>query len=88
MAQPGRGAWAGRHREPPLPTGPLLSPCWSPAAPLCPPGLQFVAKRAHSTGGVVHSADLAGVQVGQKDMTKGAFAVWQDLLQKRVRPNC
>lgn len=33
----------------------------------------------------MRSADLAGVQVGEKDMTKGAFAVWQDLLQKKVQ---
>lgn len=43
---------------------------------------QFVAKRC--TSGVVRAVDLATAQVGQKDMTKGAFAVWQDLLQKRV----
>ncbi|GAB4820762.1 hypothetical protein N2152v2_007808 [Parachlorella kessleri] len=44
--------------------------------------LQFVAKRC--VGGLIKSCDLSGVQVGQKDMTKGAFAVWQDLLQKKA----
>ena len=41
-----------------------------------------MAKRC--VGGLIKSGDLSGVQVGQKDMTKGAFAVWQDLLQKKA----
>lgn len=47
---------------------------------------QFVAKRC-TAHGAIRSGDLAGVQVGQKDMTQGAFAVWQDLLQKKVKGN-
>ena len=43
--------------------------------------VQFLAKKQSS----VRLGDLAGLAVGQKDMTKGAFAVWTELLQKRVR---
>lgn len=42
---------------------------------------QFLAKKQS----VVRQADLAGLGVGQKDMTKGAFQVWTELLQKKVR---
>ena len=44
------------------------------------PAVQFLAKKQSS----VRLGDLAGLAVGQKDMTKGAFAVWTELLQKRV----
>ncbi len=43
--------------------------------------LQFLAKKQSS----VRQADLQGLRVGQKDMTKGAFAMWTELLQKKVR---
>ncbi len=49
-----------------------------------PPHLQFLAKKQS----VVRQADLAGLGVGQKDMTKGAFQVWTELLQKKVRTKC
>lgn len=48
---------------------------------LSPPCLQFLAKKQR----IVRQADLAGLGVGQKDMTKGAFQVWTELLQKKVR---
>lgn len=41
---------------------------------------QFLAKKQS----MVRQADLAGLGVGQKDMTKGAFQVWTELLQKKV----
>ncbi|PRW55958.1 chromosome transmission fidelity 18-like protein [Chlorella sorokiniana] len=44
--------------------------------------LQFLAKKQS----VVRQADLAGLGVGQKDMTKGAFQVWTELLQKKKAP--
>lgn len=47
----------------------------SPARPS-----QFLSKKQS----VVRQADLAGLGVGQKDMTKGAFQVWTELLQKKV----
>jgi hypothetical protein len=46
--------------------------------PVC---LQFLARRQSA----VRVSDLAGVTMGQKDMSKGAFAVWTDLLQTKVR---
>ncbi|KAL4457647.1 hypothetical protein ABPG75_012512 [Micractinium tetrahymenae] len=44
--------------------------------------LQFLSKRQAA----VRQADLQGLRVGQKDMTKGAFQVWTELLQKRKAP--
>lgn len=43
--------------------------------------LQFLAKRQR----LVRQRDVAGLNLGQKDMTKGAFQVWGELLQKKVR---
>ena len=67
----------------PLPayTGLPLDSAPRPALPY--PALQFLSKRQAA----VRQADLAGLRVGQKDMTKGAFQVWAELLQKRVRPS-
>ncbi|EFN58850.1 hypothetical protein CHLNCDRAFT_50360 [Chlorella variabilis] len=42
----------------------------------------FLAKKQS----VVRQADLQGLRVGHKDMTKGAFAVWTELLQKKKSP--
>ncbi len=41
--------------------------------------LQFLSKKQK----VVRQMDLSGLGVGQKDMTKGAFQVWGELLQKK-----
>lgn len=42
--------------------------------------LQFLARK----GRPIKLADLAGLSIGQKDISKGAFAIWQDLLQIKV----
>ena len=42
--------------------------------------LQFLARK----GRPIKVADLAGLSIGQKDISKGAFAIWQDLLQIKV----
>lgn len=42
--------------------------------------LQYLAKRKHS----ICSADLAGLQCGQKDISKSAFAMWQQLFLEKV----
>ena len=49
----------------------------------CMNTLQFLSKRQK----IVRQVDVAGVGVGQKDMTKGAFQVWGELLQKKKAPN-
>ena len=43
--------------------------------------LQFLARRQKD----VRAADVAHQQVGQKDITRSAFAVWQELFWQRVR---
>lgn len=42
--------------------------------------LQFLARK----GRPIKLADLAGLSIGQKDINKGAFTIWQDLLQIKV----
>lgn len=42
--------------------------------------LQFLARK----GRPIKVADLAGLSIGQKDINKGAFTIWQDLLQIKV----
>lgn len=42
--------------------------------------LQFLARK----GQPIRVADLTGLHVGQKDINKGAFTIWQDLLQDKV----
>ena len=42
--------------------------------------LQFLARK----GRPIKVADLAGLSIGQKDISKGAFTIWQDLLQIKV----
>lgn len=42
--------------------------------------LQFLAHKRRP----IKVADLAGLSIGQKDISKGAFAIWQDLLQIKV----
>ena len=42
--------------------------------------LQFLSKRQK----LVRQRDVAGLGLGQKDMTKGAFQVWGELLQIKV----
>ena len=42
--------------------------------------LQFLARK----GRPIKVADLTGLHVGQKDISKGAFTIWQDLLQDKV----
>lgn len=42
--------------------------------------LQFLARK----GRPIKVADLAGLSIGQKDINKGAFKIWQDLLQIKV----
>lgn len=44
--------------------------------------LQFLAKR----GGRIKTADITSLNMGQKDMTKGAFAVWTQLFSTKVNP--
>jgi hypothetical protein len=34
---------------------------------------------------LVRQQDVVSAWVGQKDMTQGAFAIWQDLVQRKVR---
>lgn len=43
--------------------------------------LQFLAR----AGRRIRPADVTGLNIGLKDMTKGAFAVWNQLLSTRVR---
>lgn len=45
--------------------------------------LQFIAKRQR----IVRQTDLVGLGLGQKDMTKGAFQVWGEVLQKKKTPH-
>jgi len=47
----------------------------------CMNTLQFLAKRQR----LVRHRDVTGLGMGQKDMTKGAFQVWGELLQIKVR---
>ena len=42
--------------------------------------LQFLARK----GRPIKVSDLTGLHVGQKDINKGAFTIWQDLLQDKV----
>ena len=42
--------------------------------------LQFLARR----GTRIRVADIKGLNVGQKDMTKGAFSIWTELLSTKV----
>ena len=42
--------------------------------------LQFLARR----GTRIRVADITGLNVGQKDMTKGAFSIWTELLSTKV----
>ena len=42
--------------------------------------LQFLARK----GRPIKVADLAGLSIGQKDISKGAFTIWQDLVQIKV----
>lgn len=42
--------------------------------------LQFLARK----GQPIRVTDLTGLHVGQKDINKGAFTIWQDLLQDKV----
>lgn len=42
--------------------------------------LQFLARK----GRPIKVADLNGLSIGQKDISKGAFSIWQDLLQIKV----
>ena len=49
--------------------------------------LQFLSRRQRT----VRPADIDGARVGQKDITKNAFAAWQELFWLRVsqpRLNC
>lgn len=43
--------------------------------------LQFLGRRQKS----VRTADVAHTQTGQKDISRNAFAVWQELFWQRVR---
>ncbi|KAK9809883.1 hypothetical protein WJX72_001010 [[Myrmecia] bisecta] len=43
--------------------------------------LQFLARRTRR----VRLAHIQALQIGQKDMSKGAFTVWQELFQKRAK---
>ena len=45
--------------------------------------LQFLSKKQR----IVRQMDLTGLGVGQKDMTKGAFQVWGELLQQKKSAN-
>ena len=42
--------------------------------------LQFLARRQRR----ITAADIHRLQVGQKDVSKGAFAIWQELLVSKV----
>jgi chromosome transmission fidelity protein 18 len=42
--------------------------------------LQFLSRRTRT----VRPADIDGARVGQKDVTKNAFAAWQELFWLRV----
>ena len=42
--------------------------------------LQFLGKRRQA----ISSADLAGLQCGQKDISKSAFPMWQQLFHDKV----
>lgn len=42
--------------------------------------LQFLARK----GRPIKVADLNGLSIGQKDISKGAFSIWQDLTQIKV----
>lgn len=42
--------------------------------------LQLLARK----GRPIKVSDLTGLHVGQKDINKGAFTIWQDLLQDKV----
>ena len=42
--------------------------------------LQFLAKQ----GRKVRTADITSLNMGQKDMSKGAFGIWTQLLTSRV----
>ena len=42
--------------------------------------LQFLARR----GTRIRVPDITGLNVGQKDMTKGAFSIWTELLSTKV----
>ena len=43
--------------------------------------LQWLSRRQKH----VRTADVAQAQTGQKDITRNAFAVWQELFWQRVR---
>ncbi len=42
--------------------------------------LQFLARQLRP----ITTADIHRLQVGQKDVSKGAFAIWQELLVSKV----
>ena len=44
--------------------------------------LQFLSRRQRT----VRPADIDAARVGQKDITKNAFAAWQELFWLRVSP--
>ena len=44
--------------------------------------LQFLARK----GRPIKVADLNGLSIGQKDISKGAFSIWQDLTQIKASP--